>query len=244
MSEAWPPEHAELLVSFEVAGEPKGAGSKNAIPLGRWITEDGRRRFKAVYRDGGVPVVNIVDTAGKAGEAWSEEIRAACARALDASHALADGPIAVRVTFYGDSPKSRYGTGRNAEKLKEHADRLPHRSELADGTKLARRLEDALNGLCWTDDRRVCELWWSRRFGQNPGAKVEVYALPARFCDVPGEFEAVASPDQLVILPAYGHDGDSGGQGGGDRGAVDRGPADRGVGGREVDSGEAAELQT
>lgn len=209
MAETWPPDHAELLVSFEVAGEPKGAGSKDAIPLGRWVTQDGHRRFKAVYRDGGVPMVNVVDTAGKAGEEWSEAIRTGCARALDAAHEMFDGPIAVRVTFFGRSPKGRYGTGRNVERLKESADRLPHRSDLPDGTKLARRLEDALNGLCWTDDRRVCEMWWSRAFGRHPGARVDIYGLPARFCDVPGEREAAISPDQLVIIPAYGDSDDS-----------------------------------
>jgi Holliday junction resolvase RusA-like endonuclease len=201
VTETWPPEHAEPLLSFEVAGEPKGAGSKNAIPLGRWRHVDGRRVFIPVTREGGVPIVNVVDTADDTGgKEWSEAIRAACAGALDAAHELYDGPIAVRVTFYSDGPKGRYGTGRNAEVLKPTADRLPHRAELADGTKLARRLEDALNGLCWTDDRRVCDMWWSRRFGRGPGARVDLYGMPARYCELPGELEAVTSPDQLVIM--------------------------------------------
>lgn len=220
MNEAWPPEHAVALCAFEVAGEPKGAGSKDAIPLGRWGKGDGgQRRFFPICRESGVPIVNVVDSSGKAGEEWRDEIRAACAAVLERGHELANGPIAVRVTFYGPSPKRRYGTGRNSETLKDNADRLPHQSDLPDGTKLARALEDALNGLLWVDDRRVCELWWSRRFGKNPGARVEVWELPARFCDVPGERDRVQQPDAIslfegdqddssVIMPGDGSDSD------------------------------------
>jgi Holliday junction resolvase RusA-like endonuclease len=111
-----------------------------------------------------------------------------------------DGPVAIRVTFYGESPKGRYGTGRNAQRLKPAAHRLPHRSDLPDGTKLARRLEDALNGLCWTDDRRVCDMWWSRRFGQGAGARVDIYGMPARFSDVEAEAEAVEAPDTVALF--------------------------------------------
>lgn len=201
MSESWPPEHAVPLVSFEVAGNPRGAGSKDAIPLGRWRHLDGVKRFIPICRENGVPIVNVVDTSDKTGgPEWRAAIRQACTDALDSAHTLTDLPLAVRVTFYGASPKKRYGTGRNAEVLKETADRLPHHSDLPDGTKLARALEDALNTVCWTDDRRVCDLWLSRRFGLNPGARVDIYTLPERFCDVPGEHERVLAPDQLVIM--------------------------------------------
>lgn len=201
MSESFPPEHAVELCAFEVSGDPKGAGSKDAIPLGRWGKDaKGQRRFFPVCRPSGVPIVNVVDSSGKAGEEWREQVRAACAQALERGHELADGPIVVRVIFYGSSPKGRYGTGRNADELKEHADRLPHQSALPDGTKLARALEDALNGLLWTDDRRVCDLWWSRRFGRYPGARVEVWSVPARFSDVPGERDREQQPGALPLF--------------------------------------------
>jgi Holliday junction resolvase RusA-like endonuclease len=196
LPECWPPHLARLLVSFDVSGEPKGAGSKDAIPLGRWRNGPDGKRFIPICRENGVPIVNVVDTAGPLGELWSAEVRAACAGALDSAHEMHDGPIAVRVTFFTEGAKSRYGTGRNSERLKATADLLPHRAQLPDGTKLARRLEDALNSLLWTDDRRVCDLWWSRRFGRGPGARVDVYGMPARFCDVPGEGDT----DQLVIM--------------------------------------------
>lgn len=241
-SEVWPPEHAELLVSFEVAGQPKGAGSKDAIPLGRWRHVNGAKRFIPIVRADGTPIVNVVDSAGAAGKAWSNEIVGACAGALDDAHEMFDGPIAVRVTFYGESPKGRYGTGRNAAKLKDTAHRMPHRSDLPDGTKLARRLEDALNSLLWTDDRRVCDMWWSRRFGAGPGARVEIYGMPARFCDVPGASDAV-SPDQLVILPGDGVEGEQESDGGRAGGLAGERAADRGDGVGATVGDQSSQLQ-
>lgn len=201
-AESWPPPHSRPLVSFEVSGDPKGAGSKDAIPLGRWVTTDGRRRFKAVYREGGVPIVNVVDTSDKTGgPEWRAEIRSAFALAVDAAYEIADAPIAVRVTFYTPGAKGRYGTGRNAGVLKESADKFPHRAELADGTKLARALEDALNSLAWVDDRRVCDLWWSRRFGKHPGARVDLFTMPVSVADYAAvEMPALFEGDPSVIM--------------------------------------------
>ena len=174
MSETWPPADAELLVSFVVSGDPKGAGSKDAIALGKRVGG----RFIPYCRKDGTPMVNVVDTSGKPGKLWREAIAQAAMLALGEARELADGPLAVRATFYGASPKRRFGTGRNEGVLKATADRFPHQSDLPDGTKLARALEDALNSVAWADDRRVCDLWWSRRFGQDPGAVVDILALP------------------------------------------------------------------
>lgn len=172
----WPPEGAELLVAFRVVGMPRPAGSKNVIPLGR--RDPRTRRFQPYTRGDGSPIFNVQDSSGQAGENWRADVRAAAFRALDEAHGLADGPLAVRVVFSYRGPAGRYGTGRNAGVLKPGADRYPHRGELADGTKLGRALEDALTAIVWTDDRRVCEMWWSRSFDE-PGARVEIYALPA-----------------------------------------------------------------
>lgn len=186
MDGIFPPAGAERLAAFAVRGMPRPAGSKNAIPLGRRVNG----RFIPVTRKDGTPIFNLVDSSGENGANWRTDIRAAASGALDAAHELADGPLAVRATFFYAGPKGRYGTGRNAERLKDSADRYPHQGELADGTKLARALEDALNAVVWTDDRRVCDLWWSRRFtdqlepelreiaGDGHGVIVEIYTLP------------------------------------------------------------------
>jgi Holliday junction resolvase RusA-like endonuclease len=173
--EVFPPVDARLVVAFRVAGEPKPAGSKNAVPRGKRVNG----KFIPFTRADGTPVVAVLDSSGMAGRNWRSDIRAACADALDAAHILVDGPLVVRATFFGSRRRGDYGTGRNAGQLKQSADLYPHRSRLADGTKLARLLEDALTAVCWTDDRRVVDLWWSRRFG-NPGAEVAIYELPQR----------------------------------------------------------------
>lgn len=178
--EVFPPQGARELASFKVIGEPKPAGSKNAVPMGRRV--DGV--FVPHTRPDGAPMIAVKDSSGVAGENWRSDIRAACARALDVAHEIHDGPMAVRVVF--SRPRNATDFGRDG--LKGSAPALPHKSKLADGTKLARALEDALNKLLWTDDRRVCDLWWSRRYGPA-GATVTVFALPVRVADWPERFD-------------------------------------------------------
>lgn len=202
--EVWPPQGAVALVAFAVDGSPKPAGSKNVIPLGK--RDKKTRRFTAYTRQDGTPIFNVTDSSGEDGENWRADVRAAAAQALDAAGDLFDGPLAVRVTFFYPGPKGRYGTGRNAERLKDSADRYPHQGELADGTKLARALEDALNMVVWTDDRRVCDMWWSRRFTDQlepellervrggAGAIVDILGLPVSIEHAP---VAPAQPGSL-----------------------------------------------
>lgn len=184
----WPPRGAELLVAFEVVGMPRPAGSKNAIPLGK------RDPVTGVFtpfrnKQTGRPVINMRDSSGVNGENWRADIRAAAANALDEAHELADGPLALEAIFSSPRPKSHYGTGRNAGVLKANAPAFPHTTQLADGTKLMRALEDALNGLVYSDDRRIVESRWSRRFG-NPGVQVRIWTLT----------EAQVLPEQPMAL--------------------------------------------
>ena len=198
--EIWPPEDAEPLVSFRVDGDPKPAGSKVSGVVTRW--DDALKKRVPVERPGGGYKTFTKDDSGAAGTNWRADIRSACADALDAAHELVDGPLAVRVTFYWEEPKSHFGTGRNSGVRKESAARYPHSSRLADGTKLLRALEDALTKLLWTDDRRVCECWWSRAFGK-PGADVAIFTLPATRAR-----QELISLDSLRSDCYHGRDGD------------------------------------
>lgn len=202
MTECWPPQDAVPLVAFSVIGDPKPGGSKNAIPLGR---RNAAGVFVPYTRKDGTPLVNLQDSSGTAGTNWRADIRAACAAALDHAHELADGPLAVRVTFSHPGPAGRYGSGRNAGVLKPTAARYPHASKLADGTKLARALEDALTSLLWVDDRRVVDMWWSRRFARA-GASVEIFTLPTMVGPVAedGAMSLLGDVDGTVIMQDHG----------------------------------------
>lgn len=170
--QAWPPEGVRLIGCFRVDGEPKGAGSKSAIPAGK---RDATGRFHPYTRPDGMPIVNVVDSSGAPGKKWRKAVAAAFREVIAAEPH--DGPIAMRLTFSAERPAAQIGTGRNAGVVKASAPALPHASALADGTKLTRALEDALNEVAYTDDRRVCDLWWSRRYG-SPGVDVEIFAMP------------------------------------------------------------------
>lgn len=198
MAESWPPAGARWLVGFGVSGQPRPAGSKNAVPLGR---RNDAGVFIPYTRPDGTPIVNQRDSSGERGANWRADIRQAVAAALEQAHELCDGPLAVRTTFYIARPKGHYGSGRNAGVLKDAAAAYPHQSKLADGDKLSRALHDALTSVVWIDDSRVCECWWSRAYGQD-GARVDIYELPERAADAPAASEALPqlALDQSVIL--------------------------------------------
>lgn len=201
--ERWPPHDAELVVSFRVTGAPKPAGSKASGVVTRWDPEL-RKRVPVEIAPGRYKTFTK-DSSGQPGADWRSDVRSACSDALDVAHELLDGPLAVRMTFYGERAKSHFGTGRNAGALKSSAPAFPHDSRLPDGTKLARALEDALTKLVWSDDRRVCDLWWSRRFGK-PGAVVDIFRLEATVGAEVVPLSLLEGSDQSVIIEGYGDD--------------------------------------
>ena len=136
----------ELLsqrVSFIVFGRPQQRGSKRAVLIpkrgGGWLERNGR------------PVVAARDMNERSKD-WMALVAAAGRDAYQGD--LLTGPIRLSVVFYFRRPRSHYGKGRNAEKLKESA---PQRhAQSPDLAKLMRALEDALTGQVWRDDRQVC----------------------------------------------------------------------------------------
>lgn len=174
--ELWPPWGAEALVSFWVPGQPRPAGSKDTGIVTRFDAALGKR-VPVLNPASGMPKTFTRDTTGAGGKNWRADVRQAAADALAQAHELADGPLAVRITFFIARPKSHYGTGRNAHVLKATAARFPSQSKLADGDKLSRSVHDALTKLVWTDDSRVVHCWWSRAYGPD-GAQVDIFVLP------------------------------------------------------------------
>jgi Holliday junction resolvase RusA-like endonuclease len=169
--EPWPPPGAELVLSGTVLGEPKPAGSKG-IRFAR------RGDGSVIIGENGRPKMWTRDMSGQAGENWRSDIRDAVLRAWADREPL-DEPLAISITFYGPRTKGHFGSGKNEGVLKESAPRYPHASKLADGAKLLRAFEDALNKLVWKDDRRFVDHRIARRYG-NPRAEYRLYRLPAK----------------------------------------------------------------
>ncbi len=135
---------------FTVLGKPQPAGSKRAFAI----------------RKGGVPTGQIAVTdANKHAKSWQREVKLAALEAVGGSefvHGLLTGPLNVSMVFYQQRPKSHYGTGRNAERLKASAPPLP--TGRPDALKLARGTEDALTGVVWVDDAQVVDLDVHKRY--------------------------------------------------------------------------------
>ena len=63
--------------------------------------------------------------------------------------------IKLKCVFIIARPKGHFGTGKNANKLKSSAPDYP--AVKPDSLKLARAVEDALNGIIYRDDSQICK---------------------------------------------------------------------------------------
>ena len=124
-------------ISFFAEGSPATAGSKNGYPF---------------RRKGGGLGVRMVDASGARGKAWRKAVQTQF-RMAHPSHKPFTGAVWLRVAFLLPRPKCHYGTGRNADRLKDSAP-LAH-TKKPDATKLLRAVEDALSGLAYADDAQV-----------------------------------------------------------------------------------------
>jgi Holliday junction resolvase RusA-like endonuclease len=86
------------------------------------------------------------------------------------------GPLGCEVTFYRARPAAHYGTGRNAERVKDSAPRFPVTKP--DALMLMRSTEDALTGVVWRDDAQVVTETIRKRYGSSPGARIVVKHQP------------------------------------------------------------------
>jgi len=142
-------------IDFTVYGQQITQGSKRAMPI---------------YAKGGVPVqdkrgntlTRVVNDNPKL-DHWRQEVAYAAAKQYDSE--LIRGPVRLTIDFYFPRPKSHFGTGRNAGKLKPSAP--PAHIQKPDTLKLARAIEDALTGVVWHDDSQVVyhnlHKYWSDR---------------------------------------------------------------------------------
>jgi Holliday junction resolvase RusA-like endonuclease len=138
-------------VRFEVLGTPQPAGSK--------------RPFQR--KDGSLGVRDANDNARE----WKNLVADKAAETMRGQPPL-EGPLAMLVTFYLRRPKSHYGSGRNAGRLKASAPFYP--STRPDTLKLTRAIEDALTGVVYRDDAQIAMQLAIRRYGDRPRVTIVV----------------------------------------------------------------------
>lgn len=161
-------------ISFIVEGRAVTQGSKNPlVPKygdgtfvlrhkkscpGSYSKEQGRAFAKAGC---GCPaMVNTIDDNEAELQPWREAVGWA-ARIAYKGEKL-DCLMVMSLVFVKPRPKSHYGTGRNAEVLKDSAPAQP--GVKPDTGKLARAVEDALTGVLYTDDSLLVDTFHSKRY--------------------------------------------------------------------------------
>jgi len=88
---------------------------------------------------------------------------------------LLEGPLRVDLHFYFRRPLSHYGTGRNAGVLKHTAP--TRQTTKVDRDNLDKLILDALTGIFWKNDSRVCEGWIQKRYSDNPRTEIYIKLL-------------------------------------------------------------------
>ncbi len=82
------------------------------------------------------------------------------------------GPLAVEMTLRFRRPKSHYGTGRNACRLKSSAPDA-HVSK-PDVDNCAKFILDCLNGLAWDDDTQIVSLSVKKLYDDHDETKIVI----------------------------------------------------------------------
>lgn len=139
------------VITLHIVGVPQPKGSMSAIVRGgHTVMLEGK---STGARAASLTWRQAVETAARD---WQHEH----------PHELLDEPLRVDVTFWLPRPKS-------APKRRVWPDRKP------DVDKLARHVGDALTGIIWTDDARVCELCVRKRYAIDvpPGATIRIERL-------------------------------------------------------------------
>ena len=83
-----------------------------------------------------------------------------------------EGPLSVSCRFFMPRPKSHYGTGRNAGKLKASAP--DHHTIKPDIDNLKKFVLDCLNGVAWKDDCQVVKASQVKWYSENPRTEIEI----------------------------------------------------------------------
>ena len=117
------------------------------------------------------------ESGGEEWRAYRSQVRDAAIAAYGDFRVPLDGPIAVALTFFFIRPQNHFGTGCNAERLKESAPSYPWGAR-DDLDKLARCVNDSLSTVVFHDDGQIVTTLLAKRFGPTFGLQVAVFAEP------------------------------------------------------------------
>lgn len=133
------------MIAFKVAGVPAPQGSKTRTKWG--VRED-----------------NPATKPWRSAVAWEATV------AMQKQEPLT-GPLELAVTFYFPRPKSHYGTGKNADRLKDTAPTWC--ATKPDTDKLIRAIGDAITGIVCRDDSQIVRVTAWKLYG-TPAAEITV----------------------------------------------------------------------
>ncbi|MCK4525918.1 RusA family crossover junction endodeoxyribonuclease [candidate division WOR-3 bacterium] len=83
------------------------------------------------------------------------------------------GPIKISCIFYMPRPKSHYGTGKNAGKLKLNAPAL--HTKKSDLDNLEKFVYDCLNHVVWKDDSQIVESIAKKLYSDKPRTEIKIW---------------------------------------------------------------------
>lgn len=148
------------LFELTVYGSAQPAGSKRALPFA------GKAGGRAMMVD-----------ANKKARPWKDLVAQEAGLAMD-ERPLMEGSLVMELCFYRARPKGHFGSGRNSEQLKPSAPRFP--AVKPDVLKLARAVEDALEGIVYRNDAQICEERIGKRYGTPERVTVMVRSFEGK----------------------------------------------------------------
>lgn len=156
-----------MQIEFTVWGQAQPAGSKTAQVI--------RRKGGAIVMTAdGRPLTATRDSCPKS-RPWKNQVAAVAREHY--SGPLLTGAVMLDVWFEFPRPKGHYGTGRNAEQLKQSAP--TYHLQKPDALKLTRAVEDALTGVIWRDDCQIVDEVIHKGWGDAASCRVRIITLPA-----------------------------------------------------------------
>lgn len=146
-----------MRLAFYVFGIPGAQGSKRHV--GNGVMVESSKRVKP----------------------WRADVVNAARNTVDPDWRPLTGPVWISYSFTFPRPKSHYGTGRNADKLKPNAPTFVTSRQCGDIEKLARSCGDALVAAgILADDSLIVSLLASKTYAvdhEPPGAHIQIQEL-------------------------------------------------------------------